>query len=97
MMTISRESDSAREWLMDKSGANTPLFAYTNGKHTPAFEARLGDIGYQIVALFDHRVHRVRNPPQMSRIRVNSTDSLSEFKAKVSGIHPVIHRALDRS
>ena len=54
MMTISGESDSAREWLMDKSGANTPLFAYLNGKHTPAFEARLGDIGYQIVALFDH-------------------------------------------
>ena len=88
---------AAHEWLTDNFSLDNLLFAYPNGNHSPAAEAILRELGYAVGVLFDHRVHRGRNPLQTSRIRVNSADGLSEFKAKVSGIHPVIHRALGRS
>ncbi len=87
----------AHDWLADRFSPKDLLFAYPNGNHSPAAEAILRELGYAVGVLFDHRVHRGRNPLHMSRIRVNSADGLSEFKAKVSGIHPVIHRALGRS
>ena len=87
----------AHDWLADRFSPKDLLFAYPNGNYSPAAEAILRELGYAVGVLFDHRVHRGRNPLYMSRIRVNSADGLSEFKAKVSGIHPVIHRALGRS
>ena len=87
----------AHHWLADRFSPKDLLFAYPNGNHSPAAEAILRELGYAVGALFDHRVHRGRDPLHMSRIRVNASDTLSEFKAKVSGIHPVIHRALGRS
>ena len=92
-----RQVDAAHEWLIENLGASNLLFAYPNGNHTSVTEARLRELGYQVGALFDHRLHRGENPLQMSRIRVNAADTLDEFQAKVSGMHPFVHRALGRS
>ena len=88
---------AAHEWLVDHFSPEDLLFAYPNGNHSPASEAILRELGYAVGALFDHRVHRGADPLQMSRIRVNAADGFSEFKAKVSGIHPMIHSVLGRS
>ena len=88
--------NAAHEWLVDELRSDVKLFAYPNGNSTATTERRLQSLGYQVAALFDHRVHKGSNPLQMSRIRVNATDPLEEFKARVSGIHPAVHRTLNR-
>ena len=92
-----RQIVAAHVWLVDNFDPSDLLFAYPNGNYSSTSEAILRQLGYGVGVLFDYRVDRGLNPLQMSRIRVNATDSFSEFKAKVSGIHPMIHSALGRS
>ena len=91
-----RQIDRAHEWLVDRFGEAT-LFAYPNGNFTHSVDSRLRQLGYSAALLFDHRLHDRGDPLRMSRIRVNADDELSEFRAKVSGLHPWIHHALGRT
>lgn len=68
------------------------LFAYPNGNGTEASLSFLRQLDYDCAVLFDHRIDHIKDPLRMSRIRVNAYDPLPEFKAKVTGIHPVVHR-----
>ena len=89
-----RQIVAAHDWIAGHFGPKELLFAYPNGNHSTDSEAVLRELGYAVGVLFDHQVHRGAEPLRMSRIRwVNATDSVSEFKAKVSGIHPMIHKA----
>ena len=44
----------------------------------------------------DHRIANRASPLALSRVRVNAGDELEVFKARVSGVHPSIHRVLRR-
>ena len=68
------------------------LFAYSNGNWTTEAEHLLVELGYESAVLFDHRVAHPGNPLRLSRTRVNADDDMDTFRARVSGIHPAIHR-----
>jgi len=83
---------SAHERLAEILGRPPTAFAYTNGNTTPESAELLSDLGYEVGLLFDHRIARPGDPLGMSRLRVNTSDDITSFKARVSGLHPWIHR-----
>jgi peptidoglycan/xylan/chitin deacetylase (PgdA/CDA1 family) len=86
----------AHEWIKARFATEVSVFAYPNGNSTAHAENVLERLEYDAAVLFDHRVARVDHPLRVSRVRVNSTDTLAEFIAKVSGVHPFVHRMLAR-
>lgn len=80
---------TADEWL-NARGLRTTQFAYPNGDWSGEAEASLRRHGYEIGLLFDHRIADKAAGLRMSRVRVNGTDSMNEFIAKVSGVHPAL-------
>lgn len=88
-----RQIVTADRWL-DEKGMNTDVFAYPNGSWSPASESALSQAGYRIGLLFDHRIADSAVGLSVSRIRVNGTDPMDEFIAKVSGIHPALRHAV---
>jgi peptidoglycan/xylan/chitin deacetylase (PgdA/CDA1 family) len=81
----------ADEWLR----ANTDearSFAYPNGDWTPEAATTLAALGYDVAAVFDHRL--TRNPPrrafEVSRLRVAADASVSRFRSIVSGANPAL-------
>lgn len=93
---IAIEIGRAHEWLVDRYG-EMKLFAYPNGNYSPEAEAWLASMGYRVGLLFDHRRQSGIDFLRMSRVRVNSSDPLYEFKAKASGIHPGLRSTLGRT
>lgn len=81
----------AHQWLIENVSPRVSVFAYPNGNTTHFAEQVLAALGYDMAVLFDHRVDRMAHPLRISRVRVNATDTLAEFKAKVSGAHPFVH------
>jgi peptidoglycan/xylan/chitin deacetylase (PgdA/CDA1 family) len=88
----SAQVERAHQWITEHYETPT-LFAYPNGNLAPETAELLAELGYGVGALFDHRLHRGGDPLLVSRIRANASDSLAEFKAKVSGLHPTLTRA----
>jgi poly-beta-1,6-N-acetyl-D-glucosamine N-deacetylase len=67
------------------------IFAYPNGNEDRLSEEILIEAGMEMIFLFDHKVNSKQiNPFRISRIKVDTDIKLTEFKAKVSGIHPLI-------
>ncbi|WP_405198350.1 polysaccharide deacetylase family protein [Christiangramia sp. LLG6405-1] len=67
------------------------VFAYPNGNYTEITEKLLIENNIEIAFLFDHKINNRRiNPLRISRIAVDSDNSMAEFKSKVSGLHPTI-------
>lgn len=86
----------ADDWLA-RFGGEQRLFAYPNGNHSPAAEAVLAELGYDVGLLFDHRlVSRTQSQFRLSRLRVNDDTTLDRFAAIVAGVHPAIHRVRKR-
>ena len=55
-------------------------------------EIQLKNLGMELIFLFDHKVNKKNlDPYNISRIRVDSDMTIEELKAKVSGLHPIIH------
>ena len=76
------------DWLMAFLGRQSRLFAYPNGDHTAHAEEVLGDLGYEVGLLFDHRLAAVDQPRfQVSRLRLDSNASLPRARAVLSGTH----------
>lgn len=90
--TQRKQIDLAHEWLCDVARPKTFYFAYPNGNRTDVAAEHLRSLGYEAGLMFDHRLHTASRSFDVSRIRVNAGDNLDEFKARVSGIHPFIHR-----
>lgn len=82
----------AHGWLVDFAG-ECDVFAYPNGTTSDHVPVVLTELGYRMALLFDHRISSESDPRfQVSRIRVNGHDPLEVFRAKVSGVHPFVHR-----
>ncbi|HJQ77237.1 MAG TPA: polysaccharide deacetylase family protein [Acidimicrobiia bacterium] len=84
--------ESAHDWFPDNGFERPNWFAYPNGNATEVARTHLAALGYEAALLFDHRLTPLNGRFDLSRIRVNGTDSLNEFISKVSGIHPVTAR-----
>lgn len=87
--------EAGHSWLSDRFGV-TRLFAYPNGNYTEEVHRLLTELGYEVGALFDHRV-QLGDAMTLSRVLVNASDPLDEFIAKVSGLHPRLHRVFGKT
>ena len=68
------------------------VFAYPNGNSSKMSRQVLREAGIEVAFAFDHRLTDLRaDRLNLSRIRVNTTDPIAEFRAKVDGLHPFIH------
>ncbi|MEU9129385.1 polysaccharide deacetylase family protein [Kitasatospora sp. NPDC048540] len=77
-------------WL----GEPPTAFAYPNGNRDARTEALLGELGYRLGFLFNHR-HDALLPPdplRINRLRVNSDTTPHRFDTILSGLHPAVHR-----
>lgn len=81
----------AHDWLTLELGSDQVAFAYPNGDATELAKNTLSSLGYELGLLFDHRITSSIRALGLSRIRVNGTDRLHEFAARVSGAHPAAH------
>jgi peptidoglycan/xylan/chitin deacetylase (PgdA/CDA1 family) len=92
------EVADAHALLSDVLGWAPRVFAYPNGNADPRIPPILRSLGYEAAVVFDHRIGRL--PPadrfRISRVRVNSSDSLERFRLIVSGLHPRVHAAMGR-
>jgi peptidoglycan/xylan/chitin deacetylase (PgdA/CDA1 family) len=93
------EADDAHRALREALGRAPRAFAYPNGDWDQRTERALAAAGYAAAFLFDHRVNPAvpRHPLRLSRVRVNSRDSLDRFAILLSGLHPALHHARGRS
>jgi len=67
------------------------IFAYPNGNADDNTNKTLIDANIDFIFLFDHKINpAVLDHHNISRIRVDSDNKLAEFKAKVSGLHPLM-------
>jgi peptidoglycan/xylan/chitin deacetylase (PgdA/CDA1 family) len=75
------------------TGRPPRAFAYPNGDWDPRVETIVGEAGYRVGFMFDHRLSAMPAPEMLavSRVRVNASDSLDRFETVVSGLHPAIH------
>lgn len=81
--------DRAHEWLESWMEGDALLFAYPNGNLAPAATRRLVDLGYGVLAGFDHRV-AARPGRQVSRLRLDADAAVPRARAVVSGAHPAL-------
>lgn len=95
---IADEVSEAHHVLWAATGRPPRAFAYPNGDVDVRVARIVQELGYQIAFLFDHRLNSVpvRDPLRVSRLRVNSTDSLDRFGAVTSGLHPAFHAVRSR-
>jgi peptidoglycan/xylan/chitin deacetylase (PgdA/CDA1 family) len=93
------EADDAHHALLEALGRAPRAFAYPNGDWDQRTERALAAAGYAVAFLFDHRVNPAmpRHPLRLSRVRVNSHDTLDRFAILLSGLHPALHHARGRS
>lgn len=82
----------AHSWFSDNGFEAPTWFAYPNGNATQVAKEFLSALGYKAALLFDHRLATLDGRFDLSRIRVNGTDSLDEFIPKVAGIHSATMR-----
>jgi peptidoglycan/xylan/chitin deacetylase (PgdA/CDA1 family) len=83
-----RQVRMAHEWLCDLTGTPSRLFAYPNGNLAGVARRTLDALGYDIRALFDHRLASVSDG-DVSRLRIDATAPLPRFAAICSGAHPL--------
>ncbi|MER8187511.1 polysaccharide deacetylase family protein [Kitasatospora sp. NPDC094015] len=88
------EVATAHRLLTGWLGEAPTAFAYPNGNRDPRTEALLGELGYRLGFLFNHR-HDALLPPdplRVNRLRVNSDTTPDRFDTILSGLHPAVHR-----
>lgn len=96
---IRSEIVRAHRILGNALGIAPIAFAYPNGNWHHEAARTLKELGYQAGFLFDHRVERIAalDRFRISRVRVSSSTPMNRFRLIVSGLHPIIHRAIRRS
>jgi peptidoglycan/xylan/chitin deacetylase (PgdA/CDA1 family) len=91
---IEFELETAHEILRRALGHHPTAFAYPNGDWDDRVRKAVQGKGYPAAFLFDHRLAAVplKDPLRISRLRVNSTDSVERLRLALSGLHPAVHR-----
>jgi len=90
---LKEELEQARTFFLKNDIGDFRVFAYPNGNFSEGTEQLLTENQIEIAFLFDHQINQKKiNPLRISRIAVDSDNSLSEFKTKVSGLHPIIRK-----
>jgi peptidoglycan/xylan/chitin deacetylase (PgdA/CDA1 family) len=87
-----RQIELAHQWFVGKGLPTPTLFAYPNGNTSRGSELVLSELGYVAALEFDHRLTETISGFHVSRLRVNGSDSMAEFRAKVSGLHTELMR-----
>ncbi len=83
--------ERAHAWLRDLVPDAACSFAYPNGDWTPETESALRDLGYEVGAVFDHRLAGPNvDWLRVSRLRLSSDDPLSRCRAVMSGGHSAL-------
>lgn len=90
---VASELTNAHAHLTAILGSPPRFFAYPNGNHEGSTAGVLSDLGYLGAFLFDHRTSTTAPEDcfAISRVRVNASDSIPEFRAKISGLHPLLY------
>lgn len=86
----------AHEWIRERYPTEHAMFAYPNGDVSGFTRDLLQKLDYQAAVLFDHRVAKPSDRFALSRIRVNGSDSLESYRARVSGLHPAVNSLRSR-
>ncbi len=96
---IAREVGASRDALEAAVGRPPRAFAYPNGSRNARVEQAVRTAGYEVGFLFDHRRAAVPSsaPMAVSRLRINSYDTVDRLAAVVSGIHPALHHVRGRA
>ena len=96
--TVRHEIDRAHHRLTEVLGSAPTTFAYPNGNLDLRAEARLRELGYASVFLFDHRVQATAGADAMrlSRLRVDAADDIDTFRLLASGAHSWVHHTVLR-
>ena len=88
---ITREFQASKGKFSDWELSGYSIFAYPNGNWDKWTETLLKKHKIEMAFLFDHKVNNEEiHPLRISRIAVDSDLELPEFKAKVSGLHPLL-------
>ena len=88
---LAEEVKQAQAFLSRVDGGYPDVFAYPNGNSSPESQQVLQQAGVELAFAFDHALTDLSaDPLALSRIRVNTTDSIREFRAKVDGLHPFL-------
>lgn len=82
--------DRATAWLDRHHLWDRRLFAYPNGDRTEHAEDHLRRSGFDLVALFDHRLSSRSDPMRLSRLRLDSNAPVTRAMAITSGWHSAI-------
>jgi peptidoglycan/xylan/chitin deacetylase (PgdA/CDA1 family) len=91
---LTEEINQAHTVLTQGLGHPPRAFAYPNGDCDGRVRAAVAEAGYEAGFLFDHRLSTIppADPLRISRVRVDSTNSIDRFRIILSGLHPAIHR-----
>ena len=88
---IIKEFQASKDKFVEWELPGYPIFAYPNGNWDKRTERLLVKQEIEMAFLFDHNVNKKEiHPLRISRIAVDSDLELPEFKAKVSGLHPIL-------
>lgn len=90
-----RQIAAADNYLREVLNAQPRLFAYPNGNPAEPSRQILKRLGYQVAALFDHRLSRLAGP-EVSRLRVDADASIRRLAAITSGAHPAVYAVARR-
>lgn len=93
------EIERSHSLLTEALGHSPSSFAYPDGDCDDRVARAVGDAGYELGFLFDHRHASIRpgNAMRLSRLRTNSSAGLERFRIILSGLHPAIHHARGRA
>lgn len=86
------ELTESRQRLEDLLGHPVRSLAYPNGNVDDRVVRAAERSGYDLGFVFDHRLSSVPPPDRLriSRLRVDTTDSLDRFKGIVTGVSPLV-------
>lgn len=88
-----RQIHMADRWLRERFGA-VASFAYPNGDWAAPAERAALERGYELIALFDHRLADLKCPPtSISRVRLDAGADVSRTRAVLSGAHTAAFHA----
>lgn len=95
---IRQEVEGAHRILTDALGHPPRSFAYPDGQVDGRAVRAVQEVGYDLAFLFDHRITDlpVQSPLSVSRLRMNTTNSLDRFAIIASGLHSALHRGIGR-
>jgi len=93
------EEITAAHRVLTSAGVEPRALAYPNGNMDRRVTDIVGALGYEAAFLFDHRLNgeKINDRLAISRLRVNSTDSLDRFRAVVTGLHPAFMALRERA